>query len=455
LFRQPEFLPTEALAILLFFVFFVHYYSNKCAGNNNVGKSGGHDMERKLQQAQGNWVDGDRFWGREDDLRILTRKIDERAHISIVAQRRMGKTSLMKELSRRLKDRYVCLFLDLQKALEPADAVAQLAIVLKPHDSLWGKTKALFANAFQAVSGGIEEISVWEIGVKLRAGLNSQNWMDKGDEIFRILSRSDKPVLLMIDEIPLMVNRMLKAGDDGMKKENVEVVDCFMSWLRKNSIEHQGKIIIMLSGSIGLEPVLHQAGLSAVINNYQPYELKPWDFRTATGCLKALANNYGVMYEGNAEQAMVEKLGCCIPHHVQMFFTHVLDRCDRSGDMRFSDAQVDDLYENEMLSLKGHAELTHYEERLSMYFNKERLPLVKAMLTETAISGLLTITVIQELRQEYSAKDACLDEELAEILRVLQHDGYLRKADAGYVYESGLLKDWWKKAHEEFYTRRR
>ena len=87
-------------------------------------------MDRKLRQAQGNWVDGDRFWGREDDIRMLVRKIDEGAHISIVAQRRMGKTSLMKELGRRLKDRYVCLFLDLQKELVPADAVAELALVL-------------------------------------------------------------------------------------------------------------------------------------------------------------------------------------------------------------------------------------------------------------------------------------------------------------------------------------
>ncbi|WP_233120984.1 hypothetical protein [Chlorobium sp. KB01] len=93
-------------------------------------------MERKLQQAQGNWVEGDRFWGRADDIRILTRKIDEGAHISLVAQRSMGKTSLMKELQLRLSDRYICLFIDLQKDSEPADAVAQLSLSLKPYESL-------------------------------------------------------------------------------------------------------------------------------------------------------------------------------------------------------------------------------------------------------------------------------------------------------------------------------
>ncbi len=73
-------------------------------------------MERKLKQAYGNWVEGSRFWDREDDIKLLIQKINDGAHISLVAQRRMGKTSLMKELKRQLNDRYTCLFIDLQKA---------------------------------------------------------------------------------------------------------------------------------------------------------------------------------------------------------------------------------------------------------------------------------------------------------------------------------------------------
>ena len=411
-------------------------------------------MDRKLKQAQGNWVDGDRFWGREGDIRILTRMVDDGAHISIVAQRRMGKTSLMKELARRLNDRYVCLYLDLQKESAPADAVAELALLLKPHNPLWEKGKSLFANAWQAVAGGIEEVSYGELGIQLRSGLDSGNWMDKGDELFRILSKSEKPVLFMIDELPLMVNRMLWEGDDGKTPENIRQVDRFMSWLRKNSIEHQGKVRIMLSGSIGLEPVLHQAGLSAVINNYQPYDLKPWDLETAAGCLTALARYDEVMFEGQAERLMVEKLGCCIPHHVQLFFACVFKHCMHRGNMHFRADEVDNLYDTEMLGFRGHAEMTHYEERLSMYFEKDRLPLVKAILTETAVSGVLTMPVIISLRSEYASNESCPDEALNEMLRILQHDGYFRKSTEGYVYESKLLRDWWRKANEEFYTRR-
>jgi hypothetical protein len=165
-----------------------------------------------------------------------------------------------------------------------------------------------------------------------------------------------------------------------------------------------------------------------------------------------LARNEEIFFE---DQAMVEKLGCCIPHHVQLFFACVHKFCVFRDDMHLTVAEVNELYETEMLGLRGHAELTHYEERLSMYFEKYCLPLAKAILSETSVSGILTARVIQELRVEYASLESCPDEVLAEMLRILQHDGYLKKKGEGYVYESNLLRDWWRKAHEEFYTRRK
>jgi hypothetical protein len=49
-------------------------------------------MKKKLKQAHGNWVEDDKFWGREKEIELLAGKINEGAHILLVAQRRMGKT---------------------------------------------------------------------------------------------------------------------------------------------------------------------------------------------------------------------------------------------------------------------------------------------------------------------------------------------------------------------------
>jgi hypothetical protein len=404
-------------------------------------------MKKKLKQAYGNWVEGDRFWDRESDTGLLIEKLDEGTHILLVAQRRMGKTSLMKEIKRQLNGRYTCLFLDLQKASSAEDAIVELSLVLKPYTSLWSKTKDLFSNVLNKFSESIEGVNLGEIGIKLRAGLTSANWSERGDSLFSILAESEPPVLLLIDEVPLMVNRMLKGENFRITPERKTKVDEFMSWLRKNSLEHRGKIRMVLSGSIGFEPILRQAGLSATINIFQPFDLKPWDEKTAIECLQALAAEYGIQFKNDAEAEMVRRLGCCIPHHVQMFFTHVYDRCKRRGRMEFFSDEVNDIYENEMLGIRGHSELTHYEERLNLVLGPEFFTLALEILTETAVTGCLTRESLAALQKEYEFGERSAQDASEEILRVLEHDGYLKPGKGGFLFESYLLQGWWQKRH--------
>ena len=134
----------------------------------------------------------------------------------------------MKEIQRLLADRYTCLFVDLQKAANAADAIVEISMALRPHINLWAKTKTLFANAISTVTGTIDELNLGEIKIKLRAGLTTGNWTEKGDSLFSILAHSDRPVLLLIDEVPLMVNRMLKGDDFTITPERKATVDEFI-----------------------------------------------------------------------------------------------------------------------------------------------------------------------------------------------------------------------------------
>src|SRR5260370_22891485 len=102
--------------------------------------------EPKLLRAQGNWVDGDRFWDREEDLALLMEYIEDGSNLLIVAMRRMGKTSIMHEASRRLGERFYCLHVDLQKSQSAADSVAELSIAARRYRPLWEKTASLFSG---------------------------------------------------------------------------------------------------------------------------------------------------------------------------------------------------------------------------------------------------------------------------------------------------------------------
>jgi len=401
-----------------------------------------------LKQAHGNWVTGDRFWDREDDTAIFSDQIREGAHILLVAQRRMGKTSLMKEVSQRLADEFECVFVDFQNATTPQDAVAELSLALRPHKSLWLRSREVFAN----VLDNIEKIGGDDLAVTLRAGLTGGNWASKGDELFSILAATEKPVLLLLDEVPILINRIIKGEDYIITPERRRTAGEFMSWLRKNSLRHQERVRIAISGSIGLEPVLRQANLSATINNFVPFELKPWSPETAIGCIQALAETYGLRLGNEVPAEMVRLLGCCIPHHVQMFFDHVKGHCLRKKTTELTLKEVQEVYQGEMLSTRGHAELAHYEERLKLVLGAERMTLALDMLTEAAVTGGLNTDAIRAFRDEYNLDGEPVEDAQKEILWLLEHDGYLTQIAGGYTFVSALLRDWWKNRYQMFFT---
>jgi uncharacterized protein len=201
---------------------------------------------------------------------------------------------------------------------------------------------------------------------------------------------------------------------------------------------------IVVTGSIGLEPVLRQAGLSATLNVLTPFELGPWDRETAIGCLEALANTYDLEFQAGAVDALLDKLAVYIPHHVQMFFDHLYRTARLRGSTSIDRELVDSVYETKMISLQGHAELSHLEERLKMVLGPELHPLALALLTEAAVAGKLTAEAALALARENVTDGSPAEGEVREILGILQHDGYLRKTDSGdYRFLSNLLKDWW------------
>ena len=57
-----------------------------------------------IRKGGSNWVDGENFFDRKTELEALEERVREGTHTLLTAQRRMGKTSLVRELQRRLAE---------------------------------------------------------------------------------------------------------------------------------------------------------------------------------------------------------------------------------------------------------------------------------------------------------------------------------------------------------------
>lgn len=237
---------------------------------------------------------------------------------------------------------------------------------------------------------------------------------------------------------------MLKGQEYKITPERKKATDSFMSWIRDISIRHNGKIRLVITGSIGIEPALRQADLSATLNTFTPFTLPPWDKKTATECLQALANKYDVLFKDNAIEHIVNRLGYLIPHHVQMFFDNIYTDCRLNSTMEVTKERVDDIYNTKMLGIQGHAELSHMEERLKTAFGMDIYPLALEIVTETAMTGSLDSISAMKICDSYNIETRSSQETLRDILEVLQHDGYVEKKGDSFIFVSNLLCDWWK-----------
>ena len=400
-----------------------------------------------LRKAGGNWVAGDRFFDREVEIEALIERVEDGTHTLVTAQRRMGKTSLVRELLRRLENRgdFETVFVDLEDSSTAADAVVEIAAASRQVRGLWTRVKNWAGKASTSTMDRIDELGISELRVRLRAGIDAGRWRAQGDALFASLAASEKPVVLAIDELPILVNRLLKGHDYEITPECRQDTDRFLSWLRKNAQAHREGIRLVVSGSVGLEPILEQAELSAHANVFAPFELRPWNEATAVACLGELASSYGLQVPERVRIGMFRRLRCGIPHHVQQFFDKLHEHLRRNDRRGASMDDIETVYSQDMLGVRGQVYLEHYQSRLRMVLGDDGYVVALELLTQTAVSGgRLTDDSIRQYDAYRSVLSGESGGQVGDVLHVLEHDGYLVRREGGYEFVSGLVEDWWR-----------
>ena len=389
-----------------------------------------------MRLSTGPWVSGEDFFDREADLQILKRQVRNHNHVLLSGQRRMGKTSLVRELGRQLEaEGWISLFADVEGASCPEDAVAgiaQAAHAVRP-------IARRFADAVgRWFDDKVEEVTAAEFGIKIRAGLDAGSWRRHGEQLLRDCAAQDQPVLLAIDELPILLKRML--SQDG----NDRRVDEFLSWLcgTVQDLGHDSPVLIV-SGSVGLEPLVRRLGIPDRINHFYSYRLQPWDRDTSIACFGRLAKSHGLSVEDGVAEAVYETLGIGVPHQIQSFFARLADFIALQGRGPVAVEDVREVYRTGLLGPAGQSDLAHYETRLKDALENENHAIAMQVLAEAAIKGVFTPEARRRLELLHAPIMEDVSERISEAMEVLEHDGYLETTEDGHRFSSRLLQDWW------------
>ena len=340
------------------------------------------------------------------------------------------------------------LFADVEGATCPEDVIADVAEAAYPVRSMKYRFTTGTLSLMNRLSHRIKDIGPRQFRVSFRAALDQGNWRRFGEKLIRDCAEHDQPVLLVIDELPIFLKRMLR-DDMGHKK-----VDEFLSWLRGTLQQlGDGSLTVIVSGSIGLEPLVQRLKIPDRINYLYTFRLGPWDRGTCIECFNQLAEDSEVQVETGVASAVYERLGMGIPHHVQSFFARLTDHVLMQNRYNVVLADVDEVYRTVLLGPAGQNDLVHYATRLKEGLGDELdYTIAMEILAEAATQDVFDSLARRGLEQLYAARVSDAADRIAEVLDVLEHDGYLEACDAEYRFPSNLLKDWWASRFGNNYT---
>ena len=391
-----------------------------------------------MKNVVGQAVVGTDLYGRADELRALWDSLERGEHIHMLAPRRVGKTSLMLELRRKPRRNWHVAYVDVEGASSPGDCVAAIISELAstPSYRSWleamplGKTVGDFWKQFRGANLGAPFLRV-----ELRSAMGN-DWPDAMDRLQARLGRlpdDDEHLLIIVDELPVLIARMLRQVDG---RDQVELL---MAKLRgwRQSPELRGKVHTLVGGSIGLDGILRRERLSALINDLVAFRLKSWDRSTATGFLDQLARDHHFLIGDQRIGRLLDLLGDPVPYHVQLFFHELYSEV--AGDASaLTNEHIGHCFANRLTGPGGTAHLDHYGTRLETALDVESYAAAQDVLA-LACSGkgaaMTDIVAMAEGREEV----------FRGVLNKLEFDGYVHRRDERLVFRSNLLRTWWRK----------
>ncbi len=379
-------------------------------------------------------VEDENFYDRERELRRLLEAL-EGHHVLMSAPRRVGKTSLIRKAAKEWTakgDRAIQLS---GEGVDTEPGLLQRIASQIERPATWTDRVGKLLKKSSQLVGRVQKIA----GVELAAAAE-KTWQEVwSEEIVPVLAKVQRPVLIVIDELPVLVLRLLDEKRGGSRAR----AESFLGWFRAARLGEHGEptgLRWLLAGSVGLRTVVQRHDLSNTVNDLHVERLGAFPPAVADAFLQELADAYKCDLDDPTRKAVLEAVGWPIPFYLQLMFQHLRYRMEDTGrpaDPAMVDAVFDELVRNE-------ASLHSWVERLRVELGAVDADHAIALLDRCAQDpdGARRDALRQILfpRVADEAERARLFKFL---LGTLENDGYLVRDGERERFRSPLLRAFW------------
>lgn len=357
-------------------------------------------------------------------------------HVVLTAPRRLGKTSLLKQLCSAAADHgLLAVYLDVSALRTPQELI-QLMEQELPQARIIQHIKTVSS----AVGGwlsrlGKVKLSAAELGsleVDLQAS-PSADWREQAGRLRQRLSQ--QPVLIVLDEFSVFVHHLLHTD----RAQAEQLLAVLRSWRQQSGVVCR----FIFSGSIGLNSLLERHGLQTETNDCYDFRLGPFALPDAQAMLLQLSAREGWPMAEATAVTLCERVSWLSPYYLML----VLQESIRAAMTRLrvtgpcgqalTPADVD---QGLAQLLDSRSTFSHWYQRLSKHHVEPELSWLRHSLSRLAAreGGLRISTLLAAPGTPASA---------AELLIELEEHGYTVQDGQQVRFQSPLLRHYWKKNH--------
>jgi hypothetical protein len=370
--------------------------------------------------------------GRAQVIQLIWDTLEQQS-IVMTAERRIGKTTVIKKLKAEPAPNWVPVFQDLERCHTAAEFA--MVVYKEVHQFLSGKGKAARrAKEYLAALGGAEIGGVLTLPEKREA-----SWKDiltrSIEDLVHENDAKGSRLLFLWDEVPFM---LASIRDREGERTAMEVLDT----LRALRQTHPA-LRMVITGSIGLHHVLGSLKdknyANSPVNDMARIEIAPLELPDAEELAIKLIEGEMLSSPDKAAAAVaIAKEADRFP-----FYIHHIVKALKIKGLPAEPEAIAKVVAAQLIDSNDPWELLHYRERIPVYYDADAKAVI-AILDELADTRKKA-SVNELLSMLKASSDFDDRERLLRLLSLMERDHYLqRHGDGSFGFRFPLIRRWWK-----------
>ena len=367
--------------------------------------------------------------GRNEEIDLFW-SILEKQGIALFAERRFGKSSILRKMEADGKKGFIPIYKPIEGISSPVNVAAVLLDRVKEMDLIDEGVSDKLENIYNKATEVVEEIK----GIKLKK--LEYSWQKQLYNLFKKLTEKhkNKKVVIMLDEFSIFL--------DKLKNDEASIV---IGFFRNITFEEEFKNIrFVYCGSIGIDLVLDKIkedghNIGDPLNHMYKHELQPFTDDSAKYFGKCL--NLGCNL--NMPDELIEQI-CEKSNNIPYFIDIVFDKISKAKVA--TQETIEDAFQEILDDTKGKESIKHFYDRIEDFYSNYKISVyVLNFISKSAIAVTETEIANSVLSNTTETDRIEINEEIER----LKNDGYLfrvmKDGERVYDFKYSLLKSWWKR----------